>query len=431
MAQNKLSKKLFNLLKIKVHHVLTIIILFKISCIDNDPVIVRVNKEIITLNNFKENYSLFLKHSLRFDNLKNRYLQANSLIDEKLIIQFAYSNPKIYEDKITSKLEKIKKQLLLNDYYEKIIKNNIKLEDNFLRKLFVWSKSKILTRHLYAKSNEDIQNIKRRLESGDLWEDIASEIFEDKQLKSNGGNLGLIQIGDMDPAFEIAAFSLKDGEISEPVKTANGYSIIQVLGREYDPIITENSFQHELKFLQNHAIDLLSYPTLDMHTKNILTDLRIKFDDDVLNQFWNQIQLNKKEFTLPKPDGILVTFGNGLNWSTQKCLNKLNSLSLRQRNNIYSKERLMLTIKGLIVRKVLLEKSMQLELHKSEYFKNEFNRAKNHLLIQSVLSNNISMEKNPKKNRIEYFNFISNLRKESIINLDTTLIKEFIMPINE
>ena len=91
----------------------------------------------------------------------------------------------------------------------------------------------------------------------------------------------------------------------------------------------------------------------------------------------------------------------------------------------------MLTIKGLIVRKVLLEKSMQLELHKSEYFKNQFNRAKNHLLIQSVLSNNISRAKNPKKNRKEYFNFISNLRKESIINLDTTLIKEFIMPINE
>ena len=32
---------------------------------------------------------------------------------------------------------------------------------------------------------------------------------------------------------------------------------------------------------------------------------------------------------------------------------------------------------------------------------------------------------------IEYFNFISNLKKESIIKLDTTLIKEFIMPVNE
>jgi len=430
-VQNKLSKILFILLNIKAHHALIIIILFLISCIDNDPVLLRVNKEIITLNSFKENYSIFLKHSLRFDNLKNRYLQANSLIDEKLIIQFAYSNSKKYENKISSKLDKIKKQLLLNDYYKKIIKNKIKPEDNFLRKIFVWSKSKILTRHLYAKSNEGIQNIKHRLESGDLWEDIASEIFKDKLLKSNGGNLGLIQIGDMEPAFEIAAFSLKDGEISEPVKTSNGYSIIQVLGREYDPIMTEDRFQHELKFLQNHAIGLLSYPALDMHTKNILTDLRIEFNDDVFNQFWDQIKLNKKEFTFSEPYGILVTFGNGLNWNTQQCLNKLNSLSLRQRNNIYSKERLMLTIKGLIVRKILLEKSMQLELHKSEYFKNEFKRAKNHLLIQSVLSNNISRGKNPKKNRIEYFNFISNLKKESIIKLDTTLIKEFIMPVNE
>ena len=428
---NKLPNIIPNLLIIKLVTTLLIFMLALPSCTNNDPVLIMVNEEKVTLNSFKDNYSQFLRHSLRKDNLKNRYLQANTLIDERLITHFAHSNSKDYDDIIEPKLKKIEKQLLLNGYYKTIIKNNIKPESDFLRKLFVWYKTRIQARHLFAKSEKDIQKIKLRLESGDQWEAIASEVFQDKQLRSNGGNLGMIEIGDMDPAFEIAAFSLKDGEISGPVQTENGYSIIQVLGREYDPIITEKDFQHELTFLKNHAISLLSYPALDKHTKKIISDLGFVFDDIILNQFWRQFQILKKETNMSDLDKILVSFGNNRNWDVKMCLTKMEDLSARQMNNIYTKERLKLTIKGLIVRTVLLENSIQLKIHESENFKDEFNRAKTHLLIQTVLSNELPMKKNREQNRVEYFNFISDLKKHSTVNLDTALIKEFTMPLND
>ena len=429
--QNKLPNILPNLLIIKLVTTLLIFMLALPSCTNNDPVLIMVNEEKVTLNSFKDNYSQFLRHSLRKDNLKNRYLQANTLIDERLITHFAHLNSKDYDDIIEPKLKKIEKQLLLNGYYKTIIKNNIKPENDFLRRLFVWSKTRIQARHLFAKSEKDIQKIKLRLESGDQWEAIASEIFQDKQLRSNGGNLGMIEIGDMDPAFEVAAFSLKDGEISGPVQTENGYSIIQVLGREYDPIITEKDFQHELTFLKNHAISLLSYPALDKHTKKIISDLGFVFDDIILNQFWRRFQILNEEAKMSDLDKILVSFGNNRNWDVKMCLTKMEDLSARQMNNIYTKERLKLTIKGLIVRTFLLEKSIQLKIHESENFKDEFNRAKTHLLIQTVLSNELPMKKNREQNRVEYFNFISDLKKHSTVNLDTALIKEFTMPLND
>ena len=428
---NKLPNIIPNLLIIKLVTTLLIFMLALPSCTNNDPVLIMVNEEKVTLNSFKDNYSQFLRHSLRKDNLKNRYLQANTLIDERLITHFAHLNSKDYDDIIEPKLKKIEKQLLLNGYYKTIIKNNIKPESDFLRKLFVWYKTRIQARHLFAKSEKDIQKIKLRLESGDQWEAIASEIFQDKQLRSNGGNLGMIEIGDMDPAFEVAAFSLKDGEISGPVQTENGYSIIQVLGRDYDPIITEKDFQHELTFLKNHAISLLSYPALDKHTKKIISDLGFVFDDIILNQFWRQFQILKEEAKMSDLDKILVSFGNNRNWDVKMCLTKMEDLSARQMNNIYTKERLKLTIKGLIVRTFLLEKSIQLKIHESENFKDEFNRAKTHLLIQTVLSNELPMKKNREQNRVEYFNFISDLKKHSTVNLDTALIKEFTMPVND
>ena len=78
-----------------------------------------------------------------------------------------------------------------------------------------------------------------------------------------------------------------------------------------------------------------------------------------------------------------------------------------------------------------MEKSIQLKIHESENFKDEFNRAKTHLLIQTVLSNELPMKKNREQNRVEYFNFISDLKKHYTVNLDTALIKEFTMPAND
>ena len=62
-------------------------------------------------------------------------------------------------------------------------------------------------------------------------------------MANNGGRLGYFTFGDMDPAYEDAAFSLSDGEISSPIKTKYGYSIIQVLDRWIQPLISENEFQ--------------------------------------------------------------------------------------------------------------------------------------------------------------------------------------------
>ena len=132
---DKLPNILRDLLIIKLPLTMIIFVLALTSCTNNNPVLISINEENIDLNSFKKNYALFLKHTLRSDNLKNRYLQANTVIDEKLITQYALSKPKKYVESIHHKFEIVKKQLLLNGYYETIIKQKIKPEDYFLRKL--------------------------------------------------------------------------------------------------------------------------------------------------------------------------------------------------------------------------------------------------------------------------------------------------------
>src|SRR5437667_186440 len=58
---------------------------------------------------------------------------------------------------------------------------------------------------------------------------LAAEISEDPGSKSKGGDLGWISKGEMVPAFEAVAFTLRRGEISpEPVRSPFGFHAIKV-----------------------------------------------------------------------------------------------------------------------------------------------------------------------------------------------------------
>ncbi len=58
---------------------------------------------------------------------------------------------------------------------------------------------------------------------------LAAQFSEDPGSKSQGGDLGLIQKGAFVPEFETAAFKLKNGEISKPVKSQFGWHVIRVV----------------------------------------------------------------------------------------------------------------------------------------------------------------------------------------------------------
>ena len=61
------------------------------------------------------------------------------------------------------------------------------------------------------------------------FSDLAKEYSNDPSATENGGNLGFFDKNQMVSEFSDAAFSLKVGEISQPVKSQFGWHIIQVL----------------------------------------------------------------------------------------------------------------------------------------------------------------------------------------------------------
>ena len=78
---------------------------------------------------------------------------------------------------------------------------------------------------------DKITSIRARITDGKGFEKMASEISEDPSAKTNEGNLGYFTALQMVYPFEQEAYTLKVGEISQPVRTRFGYHLIKVTDR--------------------------------------------------------------------------------------------------------------------------------------------------------------------------------------------------------
>ncbi|NLY63523.1 MAG: peptidylprolyl isomerase [Alcaligenaceae bacterium] len=75
-----------------------------------------------------------------------------------------------------------------------------------------------------------IQSLHHRLSNGESFEDVARKFSQDSSAPL-GGDIGWIAPGVADPEFERAVAGLQEGQISNPVRSAFGWHIIEVLDR--------------------------------------------------------------------------------------------------------------------------------------------------------------------------------------------------------
>lgn len=85
---------------------------------------------------------------------------------------------------------------------------------------------KVKARHILVKQEHEAQDLLKKIGEGKSFEALARE-HSDCPSSEEGGDLGSFGKGAMVPAFEAAAFALKVGEVSQPVRTQFGYHLIQ------------------------------------------------------------------------------------------------------------------------------------------------------------------------------------------------------------
>lgn len=249
-----------------------------------DKVVAIVNDEVITLSQLQQEGKPLL-HRMR-DELRKQNRAGQLQITERQILdalilrqlqlqEAAKENIVVDQEQVTAAIEQIKKQNgIISDaeFAEALKQQNLALEEFKTR---VWEQlvvdallvrnvrtsvivsdeeitqyyhdhadqfrkpDSVRIRHILMRlpedpSSEDLAQARARatkvlghLQDGADFAKIAAE-HSDGAAAKDGGDLGVIQKGDLHPALESAAFSLEPGGISDIITTDAGLNIIKV-----------------------------------------------------------------------------------------------------------------------------------------------------------------------------------------------------------
>jgi peptidyl-prolyl cis-trans isomerase C len=157
------------------------------------------------------------------------------LVERHLLAQLANKEGISDTDDYKRRLAAYQAKALRDSYLSQVISKTV-TEDEI--KAVYADESKKLTeteriraRHILVASEKEAQAVLDKLAKGEKFEALAKQYSLDGS-KDYGGDLGYFSSPEMVPAFSKAAFELKKGEISKPIKTDFGWHIIKLEDRK-------------------------------------------------------------------------------------------------------------------------------------------------------------------------------------------------------
>jgi peptidyl-prolyl cis-trans isomerase SurA len=158
----------------------------------------------------------------------------------------------------------IKKEILKNQLVGRQIRQRVNIPPEEVQRYYEEHQDEfaqsaaIKVRHIFfalpaTASQEDaertlakVQEAQKRLAGGEDFEDVAKDLSEGPEA-SEGGLLGQMRKGQMQSEIEEVAFSLKTGEVSDPVRSAAGVHILKVDDRESESQVPIEDVREQIK----------------------------------------------------------------------------------------------------------------------------------------------------------------------------------------
>ena len=216
-----------------------------------DKILAEVAGYKLTLKKFNDQIAS-LPPQLQMAVARNPQLKEQ-LLDRwvQLTLMAAEARKQDLQDKpeVKKRIEDMTNALLAQEFMRENVEAKVKVTDKEVKDYYENHKSEftrpeqVRARHILikvspnadkkalAKAKKKAEEIRAKALKGEDFAKLAEKYSDDPGSRGRGGDLGYFQKGRMVPEFEKAAFSLKVGEISKPVRTSFGYHIIKVEGK--------------------------------------------------------------------------------------------------------------------------------------------------------------------------------------------------------
>ncbi len=219
-----------------------------------DMVIMKVGDHTYTVEDFNRIMEVFSPQQRAYYNGPGRRKFADDF-SQLLILSDEAKRQNLQSDPIIKeRLELMTDQSLAQSLLKRI-EDNVKISDDEIQKYYNDHQAQFETikaSHILIRvkgspaplppGRKDLTDVEAKAKADEVYKEaiapgadfaaLAKAESYDTVSAAKGGELGVFHRGQMIPAFENAAFSLKAGEISQPIKTPFGYHIIKVEDRQ-------------------------------------------------------------------------------------------------------------------------------------------------------------------------------------------------------
>jgi hypothetical protein len=220
-----------------------------------DPIIVAAGDVTIRQSEFENAIKTLPPEYQQFATGPGKKQFAEDYLRMKMLAAQGFKDNLQNDPEVTQQLNLMRENLVANAELQKMEKS-IQLSDADLQAIYDKSKNEyeqVKARHILIafkgspaaqagkkeltedEAKAKAEDIKKKLQAGASFEDLAKSESDDKGSGARGGDLGSFSRGQMVPEFEKAAFEAKPGEIVGPVRTQYGYHIIKVESHDTTP----------------------------------------------------------------------------------------------------------------------------------------------------------------------------------------------------
>lgn len=159
---------------------------------------------------------------------------VKSVVRRHLILQQKEVAELRKSERIRKQLKEMEDQLVLAAYLEQHVGQYLTVSDEELQEYYKANLSsfstppKVKAKHILLRSEAEAKAVLEKLRKGADFSAMAKQYSIDLPMALEGGSMGTIEKGKTLPELQQVLFSLKEGEVSDVVKTRFGYHILSV-----------------------------------------------------------------------------------------------------------------------------------------------------------------------------------------------------------
>ena len=297
---------------------------------------------------FKTSYIRYISSAPVKDSFENRKEYARTLLERKVIASLAQENKFDTSTSVKNSIT-LAKELSAIKYFvrDKVDPAISETTEDEIRAAFKRKNTSVNLQQIYAPTQEIAFNIYRELMNNpSKFEEFAQVSMIEAGELQGSFNMGWVSWNDMDLDPEIAAFNLKENEISKPVQSLQGWHIFKVTEKQETFFADNTTFQNSKEALQaelekrkfeeesiRYINSVLSETPLELYPSNISSlwdylEPQLPDTDDQLKQFLNtNPELSDLEFD---PDVTVLARLDGEPITADDFLRRLSSIPFWQ-----------------------------------------------------------------------------------------------------